>query len=101
VEKVKFIQKTNIKNNIETKFNIVERLEDRIIPVFSSVEKIVEVLYLLEKIMPQVVEVIKYVHEIVEETSLGVAIDIDASALEILIKELNGQIRIHFDSVLL
>jgi hypothetical protein len=107
VEKDKFIQKTDIKNNIETKVSIVERLEDRIIPVFSSVEKIVEVPYLLEKIvekiviMPQVVEVIKYVHEIVEETSLGVAIDVDASALEIRYKELYGQIRIHFDAVLL
>jgi hypothetical protein len=48
--------------------------------------------YLLEKIvekiviMPQVVEVIKYIHELVEENSLGVALDIDASSLEIRYK---------------
>jgi hypothetical protein len=43
------------------------------VPVFSNVEKIIEVPYLLEKIVekivikPQVVEVLKYIHEIAEE----------------------------------
>lgn len=32
--------------------------------------------------MPQVVEVIKYVHEIVEEQSLGVAVGVDISTQE-------------------
>lgn len=107
IEKDRLIQKTDTKNYIETKLQIVDRMEDRVIPVFSSVEKIVEVPYLLEKIvekiviMPQVVEVIKYIHEIVEESNLGVSIDVDVNVLEIRYKELYGKIRIHFDAVLL
>jgi hypothetical protein len=31
--------------------------------------------------MPQVVEVIKYVHELVERDSLGMAVDVDAKHL--------------------
>jgi len=50
--------------------------------------------------MPQVVEVIKYVHEIVEESTLGVAIEADVSVLEIRYKELYGKIRVHFEGVL-
>lgn len=50
--------------------------------------------------MPQVVEVIKYVHEIVEESTLGIAIEADVSVLEIRYKELYGKIRIHFEGVL-
>lgn len=107
IEKDRLIQKTDTKNYIETKLQIVDRMEDRVIPVFSSVEKIVEVPYLLEKIvekiviMPQVVEVIKYIHEIVEESNLGISIDVDVNVLEIRYKELYGKIRIHFDAVLL
>lgn len=92
VEKERLITKTDIRNQIETKLQIVDRIEERVVPVFSTVEKIVEVPYLLEKIvekiviMPQVVEVIKYIHELVEENSLGVALDIDASSLEIRYK---------------
>ena len=50
--------------------------------------------------MPQVVEVLKYVHEIVEEETLGVAIGVDINVSEIRYKELYGQIRIHFETVL-
>ena len=62
--------------------------------------------YLLEKIvekivvMPQVVEVLKYVHEIVEECSLGVAVGADVSTSEIRYKELYKQVRIHFETLL-
>lgn len=75
-------------------------------PVHSTVEKIVEVPYILEKIvekiviMPQVVEVLKYVHEIVEEESLGVAVGVDVSVQEVRYKEMYGQIRIHFETLL-
>ena len=43
----------------------------------------VEVPYILEKIvekivvMPQIVEVLKYVHEVVEEETLGVAVGVE------------------------
>ena len=62
--------------------------------------------YLLEKIvekvviMPQVVEIIKYVHEIVEESTLGVATGVDINISEVRYKELYGQVRIHFEGVL-
>ena len=62
--------------------------------------------YLLEKIvekiviMPQVVEVLKYVHEIVEEETLGVAVGADISISEVRYKELYAQLRIHFETVL-
>ena len=62
--------------------------------------------YILEKIvekiviMPQVVEVLKYVHEIVEEETLGVAVGADVNISEIRYKELYAQIRIHFEALL-
>ena len=51
--------------------------------------------------MPQVVEVLKYVHEIVEEQSLGVAVGVDITIQEARYKELYSQIRIHFETVLI
>lgn len=50
--------------------------------------------------MPQVVEVLKYVHEIVEEETLGVAVGVDVNVSEIKYKELYAQIRIHFEALL-
>lgn len=85
VEKDKFIVKENSTNYIQTQMQVVDRYEEKIVPVNTSVERIVEVPYLLEKIvekitiMPQVVEVLKYVHEIAEEASLGVAVGADIS----------------------
>lgn len=37
VEKETFNVKTDVKNYIETKLQVVDRVEDKIIPVFSSV----------------------------------------------------------------
>ena len=65
-----------------------------------------EVPFLMEKIvekvviMPQVVEVLKYVHEIVEEETLGVAVGVEVSTAEVRYKELYAQIRVHFEGVL-
>jgi hypothetical protein len=50
--------------------------------------------------MPQVVEVLKYVHEIVEEESLGVAIGVDLQTQEAKYKSLYSKIKVHFESVL-
>ena len=106
VETMKYIEKENVRNVIETKVQAVPTVSEKIVPVFSSQEKIVEVPYLLEKIvekiviMPQVVEVLKYVHEIVEEETLGVAVGADINVSEIKYKELYAQIRIHFETVL-
>lgn len=106
VEKDNFIQKTDTRNLIETRNQIVDRFEEKVIPVHSTVEKIVEVPHILEKIvekivlMPQVVEVVKFVHEICEEQSLGVAVGVDISAQEARYKELYKGIRVHFDTVL-
>lgn len=59
-------------------------------------EKIVEKIV----IMPQVVEVLKYVHEIVEEETLGVAVGVEVHAHEIKYKEMYAKIRIHFETLL-
>lgn len=85
----------------------VDRFEEKVVPIHSTVEKIVEVPHILEKIvekiviMPQVVEVLKYVHEIVEEETLGIAVGIDISVQEARYKELYVQIRAHFETVLI
>ncbi len=61
VEKVKLDIRENTKNFVETKMQIVDRYEEKIVPVTTTVERFVEVPYLLEKIvekitiMPQVV----------------------------------------------
>lgn len=98
--------RTDVRNQVERQVQLVDRFEERVVPVHSTVEKIVEVPHILEKIvekiviMPQVVEVLKYVHEIVEEETLGVAVGVDISVQEARYKELYGQIRIHFETVL-
>lgn len=50
--------------------------------------------------MPQVVEVIKYIHEIVEEQTLGVAVGAEVQVNEIKYKELYGSLRGQFDILL-
>ena len=50
--------------------------------------------------MPQVVEVLKYVHEIVEEETLGVAVGVDIRTQEARYKELYGKVRVHFETLL-
>ena len=107
VEKDNFILRTDVRNQVERQVQLVDRFEERVVPVHSTVEKIVEVPHILEKIvekiviMPQVVEVLKYVHEIVEEETLGVAVGVDISVQEARYKELYSQIRIHFETVLI
>lgn len=59
-------------------------------------EKIVEKIV----VMPQIVEVIKYVHEIIEEESLGVAVDVDISVQEVRYREMYGKLKIQFDGLL-
>ena len=50
--------------------------------------------------MPQVVEVLKYVHEIVEEQTLGIAVGVEIREQELRYKNLYGQVRIHFETLL-
>ena len=106
VEKDNLITKTDIHNHIEGNVQIVDRFEEKIVPVTSTIEKIVEVPYILEKIvekiviMPQIVEVLKYVHEIVEEETLGVAVGVDISVQESRYKELYGKVKVQFDGLL-
>lgn len=59
-------------------------------------EKIVEKIV----VMPQIVEVLKYVHEIVEEETLGVAVGVDISVQEARYKELYGKVKVQFDGLL-
>lgn len=63
-----------------------------------------EVPYIIEKIvekiviMPQIVEVLKYVHEVVEQENLGVAVNIDVATHEqkykLLVKDIKIQIEV-------
>ena len=50
--------------------------------------------------MPQVVEVLKYVHEILEEQTLGIAFGVEIREQELRYKNLYGQVRIHFETLL-
>ena len=106
VESQKYVERENVRNVIETRVQSVPTLEEKVVPVYSTQEKVVEVPYLLEKIvekivvMPQVVEVLKYVHEIVEEETLGVAVGADVNISEVRYKELYGQVRTHFEALL-
>jgi hypothetical protein len=46
--------------------------------------------------MPQIVEILKYVHEVVEEETLGVAVGVDIATHEqrykLLVKDMKGQL---------
>ena len=59
--------------------------------------------YILEKIvekiviMPQIVEVLKYVHEVIEEETLGVAIGVDVQSHEQKYKVLVKDIKVQLD----
>ena len=59
--------------------------------------------YILEKIvekivvMPQIVEVLKYVHEITEKEELGVAVGVDVATHEQRLKILSKDIKVNFD----
>ena len=70
-------------NYIQEQLKIVDRFENIPVPIFSTVEKIIEIPQIMEKIverivvMPQVKEVLKYVHEINEVETLGVAVTED------------------------
>ena len=60
-------------NHIEKVLQIVDRIVNVPVEIIAHEEKLVDVPFILEKIvekivvMPQIVEVLKYVHEIVEE----------------------------------
>ena len=62
-----------------------------------------EVPYILEKIvekivvMPQIVEVLKYVHEVVEIDTLGVAVTADVATYEQKYKLLSKNIQLNLD----
>lgn len=66
----------------------------------------VEVPYILEKIvekiviMPQIVEVLKYVHEVTEREQLGVAVGVDVASYEQRLKILSKDIKVNFDLLL-
>lgn len=47
--------------------------------------------------MPQIVEVLKYVHEITEKEELGVAVGVDVATHEQRLKILSKDIKVNFD----
>ncbi len=50
--------------------------------------------------MPQIVEVLKYVHEVVEEETLGVAVNVDIATHEQKYKLLTKDIKANLDVLL-
>jgi hypothetical protein len=50
--------------------------------------------------MPQIVEVLKYVHEVVEQETLGVAVGVDVSVHEQRYKLLGKEIKVNLDILL-
>lgn len=50
--------------------------------------------------MPQIVEVLKYVHEITEKEELGVAVGVDVASYEQRLKILSKDIKVNFDILL-
>jgi hypothetical protein len=50
--------------------------------------------------MPQIVEVLKYIHEVCESEDAGVAVDVEVGAHEARYKELSKNIERHLDEVL-
>ena len=50
--------------------------------------------------MPQIVEVLKYVHEITEKEELGVAVGVDIATHEQKLKILTRDIKVNFDILL-
>lgn len=95
-----------MRNQIDIQYQTVDRFEEKIVPITTSLEKIIEVPYILEKVvekivvMPQVVEVLKYVHEIVEEETLGVAVGVDVHVQETKYKGLYGKLKVQFEALL-
>lgn len=65
-----------------------------------------EVPYILEKIvekivvMPQIVEVLKYVHELTEKEDLGVAVGVDVATHEQRYKLLSKDLKVNLDILL-
>lgn len=51
--------------------------------------------------MPQIVEVIKYVHEIVEQETLGVAVGVDVRVQQAKYQELYGKVKPQFELILI
>jgi hypothetical protein len=49
------ITKTDIRNQIDTQYQTIDRYEDKIVPITTSIEKIIEVPYILEKIVEKIV----------------------------------------------
>jgi len=93
-------------HHIEKVLQIVDRIVNIPVEIIAHEERLVEVPYLLEKIvekiviMPQIVEVLKYVHEVSETETLGVAIDVDAATYEQRYMLLVKDIRVQLDGLL-
>ena len=86
-------------NHIEKVLQIVDRYEQTPVPIISHEERFIEVPYILEKIvekiviMPQIVEVLKYVHEVVEQETLGVAVGVEVATHEQKYKFLTANLK--------
>ena len=50
--------------------------------------------------MPQIVEVLKYVHEVTEKEELGVAVGLDVATYEQRLKIISKDIKVNFDLLL-
>lgn len=96
VQQMKEVSNTN--NYITKELQVVDRYEQRELPVYSTIEKIIEVPSMQEKVveriimLPQVVEVLKYVHEIAEHGAVLAVLPAEQAALEGRLRELSGKV---------
>lgn len=106
IEVLKMVEVNQINNVFTKELQIVDRLERTDVPVFSTVEKFIEIPQMNEKlverivIMPQVVEVLKYVHEIAESSSALGLLAPDQAALEGKLRDLASKVTGQSEQVL-
>ena len=101
IERLRDVQ--SIVNHVSQVMQVVERMVEKPMePVLIYNQKIMEVPVVIEKIaekiiiMPQIVEVLKYVHEMSEQKSLGIALEgevgIEEAEYQRLGKNLNSEL---------
>ena len=84
---------------IERAIDVVETTVNREVPVIIHKDKTQEVPVIIEQLtekvilMPQVVEVLKYVHEVLEKDYLGPALEGESSEKQYQLNVLSGNLR--------
>lgn len=106
IEIEKLVEIAQIQNFVTKELEVIERFEEKEIPIFSTIEKLIEVPHILEKIvekiviLPQVVEVLKNVYQIAESVPAGMQVPADIVAHETQYRTLSTNLRKSLDQVI-